>query len=285
MLIDRPVPFAEAVGLLARKELMPTSAGSAQIQRLGADITRRAAFSAKVTNAGFLQRAYDLVSRVVNPQALGAAPGTYMDKARFREEMKGFLQAIGYSPDPGKEGSIEDLASDGRLNLIVETNVQLAQGYGQFVQSQDDAVLDAFPAQELYRAGNFFSTRQRDWPGKWRAAGGHFYGGGRMIALKDDPIWSLTLEAGGFNRFGNPYPPFDYNSGMWVKPVSRREAEAFGLIDPGEAIRPAKLDFAPGLQNAVGGLATSLQDALLASIGGAAKIEDGILTIAEVTGA
>ena len=279
MIIDRPIPFKEAIGLLQKKELMPTTAGSAQLQKLGAEITRQAAFSAKVTHTGFLQRAYDLINRVVNPQALGSAPGTYMDKARFREEMKSFLQGIGYSPEPGKAGSLQDLASDGRLNLILDTNTQLARGYGQFLQAQDGHVLDAFPAQELYRTGNFFSKHQRNWPTKWKDAGGHFYGGGRMIALKDDPIWSLSLDDGGFNRFGNPYPPFDYNSGMWVKPVSRDEAEAFGLLDPGEAVEPAKLDFAPGMETAVGGLAKSLQQALLESLGSGAQIVDGVLTI------
>lgn len=281
MIFARPVPFKDAVGLLQKKELMPTTAGSAELKKLSADITRRAAFSAKVTNTGFLQRAYDLVERLVNPTAAGAARGTYMDKATFRLELKNFLQSIGYSADEGKTGTIQDLASDGRLNLIADMNTQLAQGYGQFLQAQDTQVLDAFPAQELYRAGNFFSKHQRDWPAKWRAAGGSFYGGGRMIALKDDEIWSLSLDEGGFNRFGNPYPPFDYNSGMRVKPVSRDEAEGFGLIARAEKVEPTKLAFAPGLQNAVGGLAKTLQEALLASMGSGASMADGVLTFTE----
>jgi hypothetical protein len=40
-------------------------------------------------------------------------------------------------------------------------------------------------------------------------AGGQIFGG-RMIALKSDPIWTAI------SAFGTPYPPFDYNSGMWV---------------------------------------------------------------------
>jgi len=279
MIFARPVPFKDAVGLLQKKELMPTTAGSAELKKLSADITRRAAFSAKVTNTVFLQRAYDLIGRIVDPTAAGSAPGTYMDKATFRLELKNFLQSIGYAADEGKAGTIQDLASDGRLNLIADMNTQLSQGYGQFVQAQDAQVLDAFPAQELYRAGNFFSKLQRDWPSKWRVAGGSFYGGGRMIALKSDPIWMRSLDAGGFNRFGNPYPPFDYNSGMWVKPVSRDEAEGFGLIGRGEKIEPTKLAFAPGLQNAVGGLAKTLQEALLESLGDHASIEDGVLSV------
>lgn len=45
-----------------------------------------------------------------------------------------------------------------------------------------------------------------------------------MVALKTSPIW---VE---LSRFGYPYPPFDFNSGMWVRPVSDDDCEALGLL-------------------------------------------------------
>ena len=48
--------------------------------------------------------------------------------------------------------------------------------------------------------------------------------GGQMVALKSSPIW---VE---LSRSGYPYPPFDFNSGMWVRPVSDDDCEALGLL-------------------------------------------------------
>ena len=45
-----------------------------------------------------------------------------------------------------------------------------------------------------------------------------------MVALLGDPVWTRI------SRFGLPYPPFDYGSGMAVRPVSRRECVRLGLI-------------------------------------------------------
>ena len=276
MIISRPVPFAEAVRALAAKELLPTTAGSAQLERLSAEITRRGMFSAKVPHTGTLQRALDLIARIVDPVQ---EPGAYMDVPTFRLEMKDYLASIGYAPEPGKQGSIQDLMSDGRLNLIADTNEKMLHGLGQHMQAQDPQVLDAFPAQELYRAGNFFSKNQRPWVAKWQAAGGRLYGGGRMIALKDDPIWTLRIEEGGFNRFGNPYPPFDYNSGMWVKPVSRQEAVEFGLIAQAAQVKPSGIRLDPdGLQAQLGAISGTLRDILLQSMPPGARVDDaGVL--------
>ena len=45
-----------------------------------------------------------------------------------------------------------------------------------------------------------------------------------MIALKTDPIWTKI------SRFGHPWPPFDFNSGMGVRDVSRADAIRLGVI-------------------------------------------------------
>ena len=45
-----------------------------------------------------------------------------------------------------------------------------------------------------------------------------------MVALKDDPVWTAI------SRFGHPYPPFDFGSGMGVEDVSFEDALALGLV-------------------------------------------------------
>ncbi len=45
-----------------------------------------------------------------------------------------------------------------------------------------------------------------------------------MVALKSDPVWTKI------SRFGHPYPPFDWGSGMGVEDVSREDAIALGVI-------------------------------------------------------
>ncbi len=279
MILDKPIPFEEAISFLKGKGFLPTTASASELETIQAAIRERAFFSARVSDTSFLQSAYDLINRIVDPGAAGGAPGSYMDKATFGLEMRDYLRSIGYAPEAGKEGGLQDLSSDTRLNLIAQTNTEMAQGYGQWAQGQSSAVLDAFPAQELFRLES--RENQRDWVSKWKSAGGKFWGGGRMIALKDDPIWTLSLDDGGFNRFGQPYPPFDYNSGMWIRDISRDEAVEFGLIDWDSQVKRQERDFNQDLQTGVTGIAAGLQKALLASLGGRAKIVDGVLHIQE----
>ena len=112
-----------------------------------------------------------------------------------------------------------------QLDLIHETNVRQARGYAQYMEATTDGALAAFPAQELVRVRD--RKMPRDWSGRWTAAGGRLYGG-RMVALKTDPVWTKI------SRFGTPYPPFDFNSGMGVEDVGRAEAIALGVIKEGD---------------------------------------------------
>ncbi len=51
-----------------------------------------------------------------------------------------------------------------------------------------------------------------------------------MIALKSDAVWT------NLSRFGRPYPPFDYGSGMGVEDVDRDEAIELGLLPKDEPV-------------------------------------------------
>ncbi len=112
-------------------------------------------------------------------------------------------------------------------------------------------MLDEFPAQELFRAEG--RKIPRDWMQRWRLAGGQTgdaIGTGwtitadeRLIALKNHPIWALLGSSKLFqDGLDQPWPPFAFNSGMWVRDVDRDTAESIGLIQPGQTVRPMSIE-------------------------------------------
>jgi hypothetical protein len=225
MIITAPMPFRQALTSREVRSLLPTTGNSAALAQLERDILERAVFSATVDRAERLQRIEDAVNASLTGQA---------DTATLRLGLKQALAAEGYEPDPEKQGTIEDLSSTRRINLQIETNVALARGYGYWSQGQQADVLDEWPAQELFRATA--AEKPRDWEKRWTDAGGELFEG-RMIALKNDPIWTHL------SRFGQPYPPFDFNSGMDVRDVARDEAVALGLIDADTQLFPQDRGF------------------------------------------
>lgn len=233
-----------------------------------ADVPRglreRALFSARVTNAQLLQTLKEGVESILNPQTVRRVDRVTpenpeglvtegMNDATARANIKDLLRRLNY--DPGdKAGTIQDLSSDRRINLQLRMNVESSQGFGQWLKAHDDGSLLAFPAQELFRAEE--REEPRNWPTRWMQAGGQIFDG-RMIALKNDPIWTAI------SAFGNPYPPFDFNSGMWVRGVDREEAIALGLLRRGETVPPVTVE------NFNAGLEASMKDVdpeLLASL-------------------
>lgn len=233
MTLSEPIPFREALQSRAVKRILPTNLTSAELMRIDAAIRERAMFSAQTLLEDYLKDISKRVETILNPVSVdGRTEG--MDTATARLELKESLRKLAYSPEPDQRGTIQDLSSDARINLVLKTNVEMAQGYGGWRQSQDPAALDQFPAQELFRAEG--REKPRDWITRWQGAGGQLFGG-RMIALKNDPIWT------DISAFGLPYPPFDFNSGMWVRDVDRDEAMQLGVIDGDTQIQPQSRGF------------------------------------------
>ncbi|KAF0093434.1 MAG: hypothetical protein E1N59_2835 [Puniceicoccaceae bacterium 5H] len=206
MIFTEPVPFSEALADWRVREIWPTPLTTEEIELLELEFRRSAIFSARVQNIEFLEEVQVVVDEILNGEL-----GTAMAKAQLRD-----LVRLG---DPAA------LMTDARLELILNTNVEMALGYGQWKLDQDPDILFLYPAQELIRVAQ--RMEPRDWPTRWRAAGGQFYGG-RMIALKNDPIWRKI------SRFGTPWPPFDFNSGMGRVDIFVDEAEALGVMNPGD---------------------------------------------------
>ncbi len=265
MILTAPMPFHEALHAAEVRSLLPTTGNSAALRALEADIKRRSWMSATVTSAKHLALIRDVTNGISTGQ---------LDQASARLQIKQLLASTGYAPSEEHAGGLQDLGSDARTNLQIETNVQTAQGYGWFKQGMQADVLDAFPAQELYRALTPKGS-ERDWPSRWLKVGGEFYGS-RMIALKTDLVWDKLGSSALFDDgLDNPWPPFAFNSGMDVRDIGRAEAEQLGLLDASTSLLPRATDFSADLDATPVLRETWLHDAITES--GLGRFIDGVL--------
>ena len=214
------------------KELLPTTLGSDEIrEQLAGDILRRSIFSARMASATYLAK----IREVCTAMAAGS-----INAADARAQLLSILEQMGHSPQD--EGGLKNPASIRRLNLILDTQTQMASSVAR-LSEQTDATLNLFPAWELTRLETRTVPRA-DWMQRWTAAGNSVNWEGAvkrpMIALKSSPIWAaLGNGAGGFtDTLGNPYPPFAYSSGMDWLDVDRETCEKLGLLLGRDATAP-----------------------------------------------
>lgn len=237
-------PLRLAADTIRRKTVVGSPRTSEQWEMQSADIRMRSMFSAQVENERILSEAQD---RLRARLELARRDGRTMDRGVFIEEMRDIVSQSGYRrPADVRRGGLRDLKSTRRLGLIFDMNVAQSQGYAKWKSGMTKVGLENEPAQELVRIRPRMEAR--NWPVIWRHQGGEFYGGigsnkdypwsaGRMIALKTDPIWTLI------SRFGTPWPPFDWGSGMGLRSIDRRTAESYGLLTPDTIIEPLDKPF------------------------------------------
>lgn len=232
-------PLAEAVAQISGRTPLGSAMGSAEWEREPAAIRLRSMFSAKVLDEQILA---EMQARLVQSIALersklaDGTDGAHMDRGRFIEEMRQQLTAAGYKRNGVKRGSLRDLKSTRRLGLIWQMNTDQAMGYAQWKTGQTAVALKMWPCLEFVR----ITPRReiRNWPEIWLDHGGKFYGApgpdypqapGRMLALRNDPIFRRI------NRFGVPWKPFDWGSGMGTRNTSRATSISLGVIQEDDA--------------------------------------------------
>ncbi len=281
--------FQAALDALDKKQLLPTQLRTALLSKLSPELSEASFFSAGVSKAPFLSAARDATRQIVT--GLKESDGG-LDPAKARLQLRRLAESLGYGAggtnafdrpiSPDEFGGLLDLTSDQRLNLIIDTNTSMVRNAGWFQSGQTDDILFQFPCSELVRAAE--AVKPRPWFHKWVLAGGTLYEG-RMIARKDDPIWTKPISAGGFNRFGNRYPPFDYNSHMETIDVSRRESIRLGVIGSNDASpKPVNAPMNLAADLAAGDYAALVVDSLKA-VGVNTKFVDGVLSLARIAGA
>lgn len=279
MIFDSPISITEALRSSLLRQVLPVGedVGSFNLQELDAEVKQRAFFSARTPYADYLQEVKDMLERMVQPDVRVrpggtevVGPGGSISPAQVRAKMKQRLDELGYEPDPSKAGTLQDLGSDQRINLIMDTQLKMMRGYGNWRESQNPVILSTWPAQEMYRA--IAKEKPRPWARLWNEARRNLGEAtsatvatddfrGPFIALKNDPIWTEI------SYFKLPYPPFHYNSGMRVRDVGRRAAIQYGVLQPGQTVQPRADGLNDQLTVNLGGLSEALQDGLRAAFG------------------
>lgn len=199
--------------IILQKALIGSNLDSSQWNQFQAAFRNRAFFSSRIAEVNILSALRGRVAEYAKGET---------DISKIRMLIRQDLETLKYSPAPGEENTIHDLYSQARLDTIIKTNVAQARGFMQYAEGLSAGAFAAFPAQEFVRVAHRQHPRS-DWPQRWRKAGGRLYNG-RMIALKTDPVWEKL------SVFGNPFPPFDWGSGMGVLDVDRKTAIDIGLI-------------------------------------------------------
>jgi hypothetical protein len=268
-------PWDAAISRLSDKTLVGSRLRSAEWADVPLALRDQALFSAGVENVRTLGAMRD---KVLDGLTQARPGGTGMDRSRFVAEMRNLLGAA-----PGDSGDLTDLTSRRRLELVWDFQTADAHGHASFKADMDPDVLDAYPAQRLVR----IEARRvpRDWYTLWATAGASVgwedASRRELVALKTSPIWTAL------SRFGRPWPPFDYNSGMGLEDVERDEAERLDLLPKGEdpAARLQRLrdtsataakDWNAGLQASVKGLSPEARGWLSQAFGDQVAIEDNV---------
>jgi hypothetical protein len=259
-------PMAAAQARFDARTPIGSQLNTAGWERQPQALRDRAFFSAKITEERWLLEAQTRIKRAL---ALGNVPAQGGQEAMFRRdlfigEMQELGRAMGLEPvDPALKGTLQDPTSIARLRLVWEMNIQEAYGHARWLADQDPEILEAFPAQELVRAPGSRPAAPREWLKRWvdEEWGGAQLVRGRMVALKNDPVWSRI------SRFERPWPPFDFQSGMILRDVRRREAESLGLLGPDDVVTPAVAGFNDELEASVTDLSGAERTRLKAAFG------------------
>jgi len=201
----------------AAKVNRPSEMTTAEWDLVRAESKARAFFMAAVTEAEILQINRDAAAKMLNGE---------LSLQEARREIREQLERHGYVAKPGEEGTIKDLTTKARQDVMLKTNVALARGHA--IYHKQLIARRAFPAKRMVRVRGVVDPRP--WRQRWMDAerdmpeGRAGMNAGEMAALIDHPVW-IRLS-----RFRLPYPPYDFNSGMGDEAVSRDEARALGLL-------------------------------------------------------
>jgi hypothetical protein len=172
------------------------------------------------------------------------------------------LDQFGYSPEkgfgdgtvpPAEPDSLQDLSSDRRVRLVAQMTTRLPANYAFMEAGREPDAVYQFPAWELVRIyprqvpRGFKMTKNGleavpddDWESRWVQAGGVLVDG-RMIALKDDPIWSSLGDSSLFDDgTDSDAPPYWFGSGAGLAQIARAECIELGLITEDDEVEPSE---------------------------------------------
>jgi hypothetical protein len=232
--------YLEALRALLRRKAAPSTFNSADWQAVGPAIRQRSFFSATVTSAKVLNRMRNMLldwqagttETVTNPTT-GAEETVYREGglAEFRERAGRLLVSEGLAePSDFPDNRITNVVGNARLQLIFNTNTEQAQTFADWqMRVTNPRTLNRWPAARFERRPGAVTPRPR-----------HVDAEGQVRRYDDFDFW-IYQNAADIGGFDVPWGPFGFNSYMRQEPVSRKEAEALGLVRPGEVLVPPDL--------------------------------------------
>ena len=218
-MFEAPISFVEAESMLKARLDTPTALKHVEIaETWDADFRQRAFFSARVTDAAILSELHDKVQAVVDGRM-----SNKQARALLREYFAGpgadALGRMGFAPERDAR-TLGELASIPRLDLIIETNVRMAQEVGHYQSWAEHA--DYFK-YGVWRCG---------WAKEHREE--HLARDGKVYRF-DHPIWTQSPPGG------------EFNCQCYREIASDEDIERLGLKpeDAGAPFEPSSLGFDP----------------------------------------
>ena len=220
------------------RNVLPTSLSAADMRLAFSKMVRDASIvSARTASIPYLSA----VKAAIDAMLMTEVNGKSIGQAETRLAMRQALAALNYDPQKGHfgtpqeagipaaaRGSIRDLSSDRRLNLIIDTQRMLWQSTAQRARAREAERKYHFPYLELVRS--YAREPRLDWRMRWERIGGSVIEG-RIIAPVDSPLWKMLGSGSRFkDAFDSETPPFAFGSKRQWIPVSRGEAIRLGLI-------------------------------------------------------
>ena len=167
---------------------MPTEKSHAElVSDVASQIKARAFFSARVAEGHILDRLRDVSDRYSRGE---------MGLGEARNMLKDFLRGQGLDPH---QAGMRNLASTGRLNLILRQNAAMAKAAGEWKRMHDPDQLAVFPYVR-YHSRNDGRTR-----------GSHDALNGKIFD-KNDPFLKTHT------------PPWEFNCRCWLEEITAKEA-------------------------------------------------------------
>ncbi len=173
---------------ISRRVNMPTSKSHAEIVRdVDAGTRARSFLSARVVDARRLEK----IREVTDAYSRGE-----LGLGEARNKLKDFLSAEGYDPH---QAGLRNLASTGRVNLILQQNAAMAHAAGEWVRMHDPDAMKVFPYVRYHA--------RRD--GRTRSEHAHLDG---KIFRKDDPFLRTHT------------PPWEFNCRCYLEEITEKAA-------------------------------------------------------------
>ncbi len=267
--MEIPGIFNEALEFIRDKVAIPSSEWNEVMWIEDREsVNTRAFWSANVENVRFLSRAKESISDALSNevetiideegnQRVGLKSG---GRAEFVKSMRRIMIKEGMINENDSfyyldNNDVTDIRSETRLELIYDTNMRLAYGYGQWKQGMSPNIIKVFPAWKFVRLRIVREERPR-----------HLASEGEVRLKTDTEYWANYQNDPLIGGFGVPWAPFGYNSGMSITDVTRSEAKALGLIKDNEKIKDEdipKKQLNEGLKSSIGNMDPDMKKKLI----------------------